>query len=93
MLQYTKGGGGRTKVRHIDARQQWPATLRDKNICFCEYVPSRTNLADFFTKPLASLDFHRLCDCMMIDFASPSTSHLCPARRRPDGRRRRRGGD
>ena len=67
-IQYVRGAGGRTKLRHIDARQHWLQTLRDKGVCRCEYVPSRSNLADFFTKPLGAADFHRLVDMMMIDY-------------------------
>ena len=44
---------GRSRLRHIDARQQWVHCLRDSNLVKTVHVPSPENLADFFTKALA----------------------------------------
>ena len=52
----------RSKLKHIDCRQEWVKTLRNKNVCNTVHIPTKDNLADIFTKILPSGDFIRLRD-------------------------------
>lgn len=68
----------RTKLKHIDVRQNWVRCLRDHNLLLPIHVPSTDNLADFFTKILLGPTFKRLRDRMMVElpdhlkFVSPT---------------------
>ena len=42
----------KTKLKHIDVRQKWVKTLRNKAILYTQHVPGQDNLADIFTKIL-----------------------------------------
>ena len=53
----------RSKLKHIDCRQEWVKTLRNKNVCV--HIPTKDNLADIFTKILPSGDFIRLRDQLL----------------------------
>ena len=55
----------KTKLKHIDTRQDWVRILRDKSICTPTYVPTKLNVADVFTKILGGDDFERLVHMMM----------------------------
>ena len=55
----------RTRLKHIDVRQQWVRVLRDKSIVIPQHVPTKDNLADLFTKILGTEEFIRLRDLMM----------------------------
>jgi hypothetical protein len=56
----------KSKLKHIDCRQEWVKTLRNKNIMRPVHCPSKDNLADLFTKILPTHDFIRLRDLMMV---------------------------
>ena len=56
---------GRSKLRHVDCRQQWLQVLRDSNIVKCVHVSSEFNKADIFTKALDTDTFVRLRDTML----------------------------
>ena len=43
---------GRSRLRHIDARQRWVQCLRDSRLVRTTHVPSPENLSDWLTKPL-----------------------------------------
>ena len=60
----------KTKLKHIDVRQEWVRTLRNKNIVQTEHVPSKDNLADIFTKILDADTFESLRDRIMHKRAS-----------------------
>ena len=52
----------KSKMKHIDDRQEWVKILRDKGICTpvqC-HVDTKDNLADIFTKILPVSEFTRL---------------------------------
>jgi hypothetical protein len=57
----------RTKLKHIDVRQDWVRCLRDNNLLIPIHVPSADNMADFFTKILPAPTLTRLSlrDSMM----------------------------
>jgi len=50
----------KTKTKHIDVRQKWAQTLRDKNILRPVHVDTKDNAADLFTKILGKQETHRL---------------------------------
>ena len=55
----------KTKLKHIDVRQKWVQTLRDKSILRPVHVDTKDNAADLFTKILGKQDFIRLRDMAM----------------------------
>ena len=59
----------KTNLKHIDCRQHWVRTLRDKNILHPVYVPTKENIADLFTKILPRLTFQYLRDKIMSPFS------------------------
>jgi hypothetical protein len=63
---FTNDTAFRTKLKHIDVRQQWVKVLRNKSVIIPKHVPSLDNLADLFTKILGVDDFIRLRDQMMV---------------------------
>ena len=50
----------KSKLKHIDVRQNWVRVLRDKNIVIPKHVSTQDNLADLFTKVLSKETFYRL---------------------------------
>jgi len=56
-ITFAKGTAMKTKLKHIDARQDWVKVLRNKNISVPVHVPTELNLADLFTKILAAPTF------------------------------------
>ena len=62
---FTQGSAQKTKMKHIDCRQEWVKTLRDKKIVKAEHVPTKENIADLMTKILDIKTFTYLRDkCM-----------------------------
>ena len=59
------GSALKTKLKHIDCRQEWVQTLRDREIMDPVWIPTKDNLADLFTKILPLQDFIRLRDQML----------------------------
>ena len=55
----------KTKMKHIDCRQEWVKVLRDKEILKPVHVDSKDNVADLFTKILPRGTFERLRDSIM----------------------------
>ena len=64
---FSKGTVKRSKLKHIDCRQEWVKTLRDKNVMYAVHVNTNGNLADLFTKILSAPKFMELRDQMMYD--------------------------
>ena len=56
----------KTRMKHIDCRQEWVRTLRDRGIITPVHVPTADNLADLFTKILSEPVFTLLRNRMMI---------------------------
>jgi hypothetical protein len=65
-MAFAEGSVHKSKLKHIDCRQEWVKTLRDKKICLPVKVASKDNLADLFTKILPTHDFTRLRDLIMV---------------------------
>lgn len=64
---FAKGTAFKSKLKHIDCRQEWVKVLRDRNICTPIHVDSKDNLADMFTKILSEKDFVRLRSKLMYE--------------------------
>ena len=62
---FIKGTAQRSKLKHIDARQEWVKTLRDRSVCSPVHIDTADNLADFFTKPLEGKLFFDMRDRIM----------------------------
>ena len=73
-IAFSKGNVRRSKLKHIDARQQWVQYLRDKELCRLEYVNTKENLADFYTKILDTDTFERLRGQMMVERPLPAAA-------------------
>ena len=58
----------RSKLKHIDARQEWVKTLRNRDICIPAHIPSKDNLADLFTKILPPATFTLLRDQVLYEY-------------------------
>ncbi len=67
---FTNNSSFKSKLKHIDCRQQWVRTLRDKSIVIPEHVPTADNLADLFTKILPALTFIKLRNQIMHELPS-----------------------
>ena len=55
----------KSKLKHIDCRQEWVKTLRNKEIVKLVYVPTNDNIADMFTKILSKDKFQGFRDSVM----------------------------
>ena len=66
----------RTKLKHIDVRQDLVKALNDHNIIVPKHTPSADNLADFLTKLLSDDTFIRLRDQMMIELPEHLQYHF-----------------
>ena len=60
----------RSKLKHIDCRQEWVKVVRDKKIMVPKYVPTDDNLADLFTKILGLAVFKKHRDNIMVKLDS-----------------------
>ena len=49
---FVKHSAFKSKLKHIDARQEWVRVLRDKDILYAEHVDTNDNVADLMTKIL-----------------------------------------
>ena len=65
-LVFMRNTAAKTKLKHIDCRQEWVRTLRDKDICLPQHVDTELNLADLFTKILSMGVFQRLRQLIMV---------------------------
>ena len=61
----------RSKLKHIDCRQEWVKLLRNKNVMKAKHVDTNLNLADLFTKILPARQFQYLRDQMMAMCVRP----------------------
>ena len=72
-IAFASGTVKKSKMRHIDARQDWVQALRDGDLVKLVKVDTKNNLADLGTKLLDPDTFERLRDCMMVCHAIPAT--------------------
>ena len=59
---FCDGSASKTRLKHIDARQEWIQTLRNRDLFIATHIPSEENLADLFTKILPKAVFVYLRD-------------------------------
>ncbi len=64
---FAEGSAFKSKMKHIDFRQEWVKVLRDREICTPVHVDTKDNLADIFTKILPEKDFTRLRNRLMYN--------------------------
>ena len=57
----------KTRMKHIDVRQNWIKLIRNAQVCLPQYIPTADNLADFFTKILFKSTFIKLRKSLMTD--------------------------
>ena len=69
-LAFSDNSAFKTKLKHIDCRQKWMKTLRNKNVIRTKHVKSENNLADIFTKILDQDTFERLRNRMMYKMSA-----------------------
>ena len=62
---FCQGSAQKTKLKHIDCRQEWVRTLRDRNVMIPKHIPTKGNFADIFTKILDKNTFEHLRDQLM----------------------------
>ena len=61
----------RSKLKHIDCRQEWVRMLRDKNLIKPVHVDTKKNVADLFTKILPASTFQGLVNMIMRPIPLP----------------------
>ena len=66
-IAFSKGNVRRSKLKHIDVRQQWCEWLHDRTLVNLCHVDTKLNRADFFTKLLDVDTSVRLRSMMMTD--------------------------
>ena len=71
---FCDGTAFKSKLKHIDARQEWVRALRDKEVLKACHVPSAKNLADIFTKILGAETFRTLRDQMLYSLPTATCS-------------------
>ena len=53
-ILFTEGAAKKTRMKHIDCRQEWVRTLRDKNVAKLTHIPSKENKADILEVHIAA---------------------------------------
>jgi hypothetical protein len=66
---------GRSRLRHVDARQEWVQALRDSKLVKAVHVDTTQNLSDLFTKALDLGTFIRFRKQLMHFHAIPVVQH------------------
>ena len=63
---FASGTVKRSRLKHVDMRQEWVQLLQNKSILKVEYLKTSLNLADFFTKPLGPQAFAKARDQLLV---------------------------
>ena len=63
---FIERSAAKSKLKHIDCRQEWVKVLRNKEILKPVHVDSKYNVADLFTKILPVGTFERIRDMIMV---------------------------
>ena len=69
-IAFSDNSAFKSKLKHIDVRQKWVQTLRNKSIINTVHVPSEENNADMFTKILGVELFTKFRDKIMFKRSS-----------------------
>ena len=70
-IVFSGGNTRRSKLRHIDVRQQWVTQLRNAEVCKLVKVDTKANLADPFTKMFTGDEHARLRELCMFEQQMP----------------------
>ena len=70
-IAFSNGNTRRSKLRHIDVRQQWVVQLRDAEVCRLVKVDTKEKLADPFTKLFTGEEHARLRELYMFEQQMP----------------------
>ena len=66
-IAFSGGNTRRSKLRHIDVRQQWVTQLRNAEVCKLVKVDTKANLAGPFTKMFTGEERARLRELYMFE--------------------------
>ena len=66
---------GKSRLRHVDARQEWVQVLRDSQLVKAVHVDTTENLSDLFTKALDLATFTRFRKQLMHFQHIPTVNH------------------
>ena len=69
-IAFSDNSAFKSKLKHIDVRQNWVQTLRNKSIVNTVHVPSEENNAGMFTKILRAELFTKFRDNTMFKRSS-----------------------
>ena len=72
-IAFANGRVRRSKLKHIDVHQEWVQALRDHSVVKTEYVNTKFNKADFFTKILDTETFLKFRGDLMRLCPLPAT--------------------
>ena len=72
-IAFANGRVRRSKLKHIDVRQEWVQALRDHSVVQAEYVNTKNNKANFFTKILDNETFLKFRGDLMRLCPPPAT--------------------
>ena len=72
-ITFASGTVKKSKLRHIDARQDWVQALRDSELVKLVKVDTKDNYANLMTKILEPETFLNLRDGMMVNVAIPES--------------------
>ena len=65
---FCMGSAAKTRLKHIDCRQEFVRLLRSKDILRAVHVPSKENLADLMTKILPRPTFEYLVEKYFVKY-------------------------
>ena len=71
---FANNSASKSKLKHIDCRQEWVQTLRNSKIVKFAHVDTKDNIADLFTKILPKDTFILLRDQCMTTCARKPTA-------------------
>ena len=70
-IALVKNGRGRTRTRHLRARQNNVKQYLDASMISVEYTPTKTMIADLLTKPMQGTAFRTLRDALSGTTGTP----------------------
>ena len=70
-IAFSGGNTRRSKLCHIDVRQQWVAQLRNAEVCKLVKADAKAKLADPFTKMFTGDEHARLRELYMFEQQMP----------------------
>ena len=59
-IGFARNNGGGSRMKHIDVREDWVQSIRDKKWIVIQKIGTRENPADFLTKLFSQAEFDRI---------------------------------